>query len=85
MRILPVVINVYYRACQEARDKQASVLQRWWRRGSGHWADPSTARWRLKFNHVNNDLGFVMAPPVFIAKLMDTHRLSVLTHHADNV
>ena len=64
MRILPVVINVYYRACQEARDKQASVLQRWWRRGSGHWADPSTARWRLKFNHVNNDLGFVMAPPV---------------------
>lgn len=64
MRILPVVINVYYRACQEARDKHAGVLQRWWRRGSGHWADPSVARWRLNFDHVNNDLEFVLAPPV---------------------
>ena len=64
MRILRVVINVYYRACQEARDKHAGVLQRWWRRGSGHWADPSVARWRLNFDHVNNDLEFVLAPPV---------------------
>jgi hypothetical protein len=64
MRILPVVINVYYRACQEARDKYAGLLQRWWRRGSGHWPDPSVARWRLNFDHVNNDLELVLAPPV---------------------
>ena len=64
MRILPVVINVYYRACQEARAKYANILQRWWRRGSGYWANPSVARWRLRFNRENSDLEFLVAPPM---------------------
>ena len=39
MRILPVVINIYYRPCQEFRFKKARIIQHWWRRGSGYWFD----------------------------------------------